>query len=407
MHVLYITQYYTTEDQAGGIKHYRHVKNLLSRGHRVTVVTSYVTHTARTVPEQYRGRSIVAESHGDLTLYKTYAYPGYGNDLVSRGRNYVSFMCHAFVAGLRPKNVDLVLAYSPPLPLGLVGWSLAKLRRARFVFEAGDVWPDALIALGAVRNRFLIGALRWLEMFIYRRADKVVLYSPRARRDLEKKGVSPTRLFTATLGVDVDPTTPAALRSRDRFRLDDADFVAIYVGAHGVTNSLRVILEAAASLLKKHKDIWFTFIGDGEERASLMESARREQLVNVTFKPPVSKKSILRELREADVGLWVRYRHPYFEYMLPNKVFDYLEACIPVIVAGAGDTADLVTTARCGLVVPTNDPLALAEAVLWMHGNRREAREMGRRGREYVRKHYDREEILTRYSEVLEELVHG
>jgi glycosyltransferase involved in cell wall biosynthesis len=390
MHALYLTQYYTTDDQAGGIKHYRHVQNLLRRGHRVTVVTSYVTHTERTIPDEYRGRSIVAETEGSLTVYKTYAYPGYGNSFRSRGWNYLTFMHYAFLAGLRVKDVDLVLTYSPPLPLGMVGWCLAKLKRAKYVFEAGDVWPDVLVALGVVRTRGLTWILRFLEILIYRVADKVVLYSPRARMDVQRKGIPPAKLHTATLGIDLQ-SGPATFDGDDRT-------------AHGITNSLHFILEAAIAL-REYDDIRFVFIGDGEQRPSLMQQAHREGLVNVVFKPPVTKSEIFRELSTANVGLWVRHPHPYFEYMLPNKIFDYLEASIPVVAAGSGDTADLVQAAQCGLVTPVADTSALAEAVLWMRGHPDEACQMGRRGRQYVRKYYDREHILTEYSRVLEELV--
>jgi len=398
---LYLTQYYTTEDQVGGIKHYRHVKHLVERGHQVTVVTSYVSHVERCIPEEYRGRLIASEGDGLLTVYRTYSVPGYGNDLLSRGANYLSFMCFGFLAALAARDVDLVLTYSPPLPLGMVGWSLARLKRAKFVFEIGDVWPDALIALKVIRNRILIRLLRGLEMFLYQRADKIVLYSPLARENLEAKGIAPEKLYVSTLGTDVDVFGAEVPQTRGES--EESPFIAMYVGAHGVNNALDTILEAAARL-KAHEEIHFVFIGDGEERPRLIKRAKLERLTNVTFKSPVPRRELLCQLSRAGVCLLTTYPGSYFHCTLPNKIFDYLGAGRPVIVGAEGHAADLVTSAEAGMATPPGDSEELARAILWISKHRSEAREMGRRGREYVRRYYDWTTILARYTDLLEEI---
>ena len=156
------------------MRHWQHTRALARAGHEVSVVTSYVQHKERTVPERYRGRRVVHEVEDGLDVWRTYSTPGYGRDLRSRLASYGTFAWWSAVAGARAPRPDVVVASSPSLPSAAAAASLARARGARFVLEVRDLWPDSAIAMGLVATARRSPRARRLEAYCYRRADRIV-----------------------------------------------------------------------------------------------------------------------------------------------------------------------------------------------------------------------------------------
>lgn len=261
MRVLYVSQYFVRGDQPGGVRHWHHTQALRNRGHDVHIVTSYVQHKERTIPERFRGKKVVRENEDGVTMWFTYSTPGYGRDLRSRLSNYLSFATWSAVAGFRAPRPDVVLASSPSLPSAAATAMVAMVKRVPFVFEVRDLWPESAIAMGLVRpgSAFArVAAL--LERFCYRRAAHVIALTDGIRDGVIAKGVAPQRVTLVTNGVDRLPAPP----SRAAVPVPDDAFVAMYVGAHGTYSSLDTVLEAA-DLLRDRTDIRFVFVGGGDQ----------------------------------------------------------------------------------------------------------------------------------------------
>ncbi len=156
------------------MRHWQHTRALARAGHRVSVVTSYVQHKERTIPERYAGRRVVHEREDGLDVWRTYSTPSYGRDLRSRLANYGTFALWSAVAGARAGKPDVVVASSPSLPSAAAAAALARARGARFLLEVRDLWPDSAVAMGLVRDPRVIAAARRLERYCYRRADRIV-----------------------------------------------------------------------------------------------------------------------------------------------------------------------------------------------------------------------------------------
>ena len=158
--ILYVSQYFVSADQPGGVRHWQHTRALARAGHEVAVVTSYVQHKERTVPERYAGRRMVHEVEDGLDVWRTYSTPGYGRDLRSRVASYGTFAWWSALASARVKRPDVVVASSPSLPSAAAAAALARARGARFLLEVRDLWPDSAIAMGLVSDRRTIAAAR-------------------------------------------------------------------------------------------------------------------------------------------------------------------------------------------------------------------------------------------------------
>ncbi len=177
MHILLIHQAFTALDEPGGTRHHELALSLVEQGHHVTVITSPVSYLSGT---RRRKSHWVEKEQGDagITILRTYTYPALHRSFVHRMLSFVTFMLSSFWAGLSVHEVDLVWGTSPPIFQGVTAWGLARLKRAPFLFEVRDLWPAFAIAIGVLHNPQLIGASLWLESFLYRQADRVVVNSP-------------------------------------------------------------------------------------------------------------------------------------------------------------------------------------------------------------------------------------
>jgi glycosyltransferase involved in cell wall biosynthesis len=382
------------------VRHWQHTRALARAGHDVTVVTSYVQHKERAIPERYRGRRMVHEVEDGIDVWRTYSTPGYGRDLRSRISNYGTFAWWSALAGLRTPRPDVVVASSPSLPSAAAAAALATARRARFVLEVRDLFPDSAIAMGLLTDRRIIAVSRRLERYCYARADRIVALTEGIRDGIVAQGIPPGKVELITNGVDLEiadgasPTHAAPVP-------DDA-FVAMYVGAHGTYSSLETVLDAAGRL-RSDQDTRLVLIGGGDRKPALVEEARAKGLANVAFVDPVPKREVPSWLARADACLLPYQDNPLFAGALPNKAFDYLGAARPIIAsAPAGELTRLVERAGCGVAVPPEDGEAMAGAIRALAADPEGARAMGERGRAYALAHYDRTRLAARFVAVVE-----
>jgi glycosyltransferase involved in cell wall biosynthesis len=397
--VLYVSQYFVRGDQPGGVRHWHHTRALADRGHDVHVVTSYVQHKERSIPERYRGRRIVREREDGLTLWRTYATPGYGRDVRSRLANYLSFAFWAFVAGLRAPRPAVVLASSPSLPAAVGAAVVAMVKRAPLVLEVRDLWPESAIAMGLVRrgSAFARIASR-LERFCYRRARHVIALTEGIRDGVIAKGVPESRVTLITNGVDIGPpvTDPADVP------VPNGSFVAMFVGGHGTYSSLETVLDAA-DRLRDDPRIRVVLVGGGDQKAHLRERAGRMALPNLVFCDSVPKSEVPRWLARADVCLLPYQDRELFAGALPNKVFDYMGAGKPIIAAvPRGELSRLIERAGCGRAIAPEDPDAMAAAITELASDSALATRLGVAGAGFVCTHYGRRALAGRFVTVIE-----
>jgi glycosyltransferase involved in cell wall biosynthesis len=371
MRILYLTQYFVTPDQPGGLRHYAHTRYLQKAGNEVTVITTYVLHKQRSIPEQYRGKRLVKEEVDGVTVYKVYSSPKF-EGFIGRIINYLSFMLNALWAGVCLKgSFDVVYASSPPLFVGLAGYLLGLQKRSQFVLEVRDLWPKSVIDLGFLKNPLIIWLATRLELFLYRKAWKIVAVTEGIQGNIRQRISKVQKVELVPNGVDtelfeaVDRATCQELR-----QTLGGDFIAMYAGAHGKNNSLDMIIEAAAEL-RDEPGIRFALIGEGDQTNTLRKRCSDLGLVNVSFLGLKSKRETVLCLLCANVLLWpVNWsrENPSLKSLkegaCPNKLFDYLAAGKPIISTAppSGEGARLIRDLEAGLTVePT--PQALGQAV--------------------------------------------
>ena len=322
-------------------------------------------------------------------------------------RRSASFLSYFFVAiaaiPFLPKP-EVVISTSPQFFCGLAGFFVARAKRARWVLEIRDIWPELIRGVGAVSNRLAIGALEALETWAYRHADLVVPVTHSMSRHIESRGVSRKRIRVVMNGVDL-ARFRAPKRDLDLARSLSLEgkFVVGYLGTQGMAHPLETVLEAASQL--SHDDrIAFLLVGDGAARESLLRERDRLGLRNVVMleQQPRHRMPVLWGL--CDAALVLLRRSPILATALPSKMLEAMAMCRPLIVAAEGEARNLAQAAGAGLLIEPEDSQALAQAVLQLADNPALGQEFGRQGREWVERHHDRHHLAQDLLAALDEL---
>jgi len=399
IHILLIHQAFTALDEPGGTRHYEMAQSFIQHGHRVTVITSPVSYlTGKAAEKKIRWVSYENPQPG-LEILRTYTSPALHRSFFHRLLSFFSFMFSSFFVGLGVKNVDVVWGTSPPIFQGWTAWRLARWKRVKFVFEIRDLWPAFAIAMNVVRNPIIIRLSNWLERFLYRHADQLVVNSPGFIQHVTERGGR--NIVLVPNGVDPQMFDPEddGYEFKQQYHLNGA-YVVLYSGAHGVSNDLEVIL-STARITANNPHIVYVFVGDGKEKPNLQRLAEKWNLSNVRFVAPVPKEEMKSVLAAADACVAILKPVELYKTTYPNKVFDYMAAGRPVLCAIDGVIREVIETAHAGLFVPPGDPSALAIAVLKLSSQPDQSREMGLHGRKYVEQYFDRRVIADSMENLL------
>jgi lipopolysaccharide/colanic/teichoic acid biosynthesis glycosyltransferase len=390
MYILLIHQAFATEQEAGGTRHYELARHLVQQGHRVTIIASSVSYLTGQVLPSARGRWTVREQLDGIEVLRTWAYAALHRSFFTRVLSFLSFMFSSFVAALQVRDVDIVWGTSPPIFQAVTAYLVARLKRVPFVFEVRDLWPDFAIETGVLRNPLLIWASRRLERFLYHHADRLIVNSPGFSPHLRRCGVPEEKIALIPNGVEVSMFNPADQGEaiRQELRLENK-FIALYAGAHGLANDLGTVL-LAAKRLEAYPDIVFVLVGDGKERPNLIRQAEELGISNVRFVPAQPKARMPAFLAAADVCIAILKPIPMFTTTYPNKVFDYMAAGRPTVLAIDGVIREVIEAADGGTFVQPGDPAALAEAVLRYYRDPDLRHRHGQNARSYVAAHFDR-----------------
>ncbi len=408
MHVLLIHQAFVLPGEPGGTRHYELGQYVVGAGGRFTVVASgvnYLTGHVGADEDTSRGAGQQAQPPEGLRVVRAYALPALHRSFAWRVAAFVSFMVSSTVAALRVGPVDVVMGTSPPIFQALSAWTVAALRRRPLLLEIRDLWPEFAIDMGLLNNPLLIGLSRRLERFLYAKATHLLVNSPAYLEYLVNKGVPASKISLIPNGVDPTIFHPDADGATVRRVLGlEGKFVVTYAGALGVANDLPTLLRAAARL-RDDGEIHFLVVGDGKERTGLERLAREMELANVTFTGPRPKAQMPEILAASDACLAILKNIPMFRMTYPNKVFDYMAAGRPTILAIDGVIRQVLEEAGGGLYVPPGDDLALATAVRELSRNRQWSRSMGSSARLFVTRHFDRRTQGAQFAELLHSLI--
>ena len=359
---------------------------LADRGHELHIVTSLPWYREHRVEPGWGGRLWRTERTAWGRITRLHPFPTDKTNIPARAVAFAGFTGLATVAGLVAKGrPDAVMVMSPPLPLGVAGWLAASSRRAPFVFNIQDVFPDVAVELGAITNPRVIAAASWLERFLYRRADAVTVLSEDLRDNVASKlrGRRPERVEVIPNFVDTVRIRPADRENgyRDEYGLRGRT-VVMYAGNVGLSQSLDLVVDAA----RRHRDrddVVFVINGGGSALDGLRQAA--DGLPNLRFVPMQPRERLPEVLAAADLHL-VPLRTGLARSSVPSKLYSILAAGRPVLasVDAGTEVATTIERAGAGVSVPPEDPDAFSAALDDLLDDPDRRAQMGASGRRFV-----------------------
>jgi glycosyltransferase involved in cell wall biosynthesis len=416
MRIVYLCHYFVPEISAPSARLYEMSRAWVERGHTVTVMTGFPNHPTGIIPKEYRWRLWATEAIDGIRVLRNWLYATPNEGFVRKSISHLTFMVSSVLFGLpRLGPADVIIASSPTFFAVFSAYFISRLRGIPYIFEVRDLWPAVFVDLGVIRNRTVIRLLENAEMFLYQNAAKVVTVTDAFTNTLVKRGLPPDKVMKITNGADLEffqPPGEGEGRSQKRegavsnpqpSTRNSSPFTVLYMGAHGISHGLDSILRAAERL-RDHPEIEFLFVGEGAEKKNLIALKEELGLRNVRFVPGQAKAGVRAFYHTASVGLVPLRDVPLFSGFIPSKMFELMACGVPIVGSVRGEPARILEESGSALLVPPEDPAALAEAILALYADPDRRRQMSAAGRAFVEAHYDRRKLAVQYEELLRQV---
>jgi glycosyltransferase involved in cell wall biosynthesis len=411
MRIWILNHYAVPPDRPAGTRHYDIGRVLAAKGHDVTIFASSFSHfTFR--EERLRGNERMRVDFVDGVRFVWIRTTPYSGNDARRVLNMCSYAIGAVRAQRRMPRPDVVVGSSVHLVAVAAAWLIAGVRRVPFIFEVRDLWPQALVDMGALKEKSVVTRLlRGVERFLYRHAKVIITLPPRAADYITMLGIPREKIVYVPNGI-ADYDEPVVDISDDAAGLvakitelrQAGHLVAGFTGSFVQANGVDTLVRAARVLSDRGvRDIEFVFVGDGPEKEKSRQLASNLDLRNVLFWPPLPKRNIPAVLDALDVTLFSLRDISVYKYGLScNKLFDYLASGRPIISACAIDETP-VSASGAGICVPPESPEEVADALVKLASmSVAERHAMGERGRNWVYQHHGVTALAERFLDALE-----
>lgn len=344
MKILYIHQYFRTPDEGGPIRSYYLARGLVSQGHEVEMITAY------------NGNAKKVEVIDGVKVH--YLPIHYDNSMSFKRRvvAFLKFMYSAVDEAATIPGIDLCYATSTPLTVGMAAMKIKERFGIPYIFEVRDLWPEAPIQMGAIRNPWLLRYTQDLEQKIYDSAEQIVALSPGMHDGVRQKATEkPIHVIPNMSDVEFFRPEEKTSSMEQRFGTE-GKFVVSYFGAIGKANHLDYLLDCAQSTLHSDLPVKYLVVGEGGERERLLQESTNRALGNVDFLPFMNKREIRELLNVTDAAYISFANKPILETNSPNKFFDALASGKMVVTNTKGWIKELTETHECGFYTDPEKP---------------------------------------------------
>ncbi|MBI4061608.1 MAG: glycosyltransferase family 4 protein [Elusimicrobia bacterium] len=409
MRILFLSDNFPPEVNAPASRTFEHCRRWAAAGHDVTVLTSVPNFPRGVVFPGYRNRLWQRETMDGVRVLRVWTYIAANEGFARRIADYLSYMLAATLASPLAGGADVVIGTSPQFFPVCAAWIVARLKRAAFVFELRDLWPESIRAVGAMKDGLILRLLERLELFLYREAAAIVSVTHSFKEVLARRGVDPEKIFVVTNGVELSRFHPmprdAALAAKLGF---EGKTVAGYIGTHGMAHALETIIDAATLVRARPggEDFRFLLLGDGANKESLKKRALEKNTDNVLFIDTVPKDDVPRYWSLLDVAVIHLRRTELFKTVIPSKLFESMGMGIPVLLGVEGESARIVERNGVGAVFEPQNAEALARELMNFKSHPEIGAAWRRRGPEAA-KNYDRANLAAAMLDVLHRAAHS
>lgn len=349
MKVLLLHQYFKIPEEGGCIRSYYLAKGLLEQGHQVELITAHNAKVSQTKMVE-----------GMLVHY----LPVYYDNHLTPGRRLIAFakfVYRAIKKARKLSGVDICYAMSTPLSIGLVALYLKKALKLQYIFEVGDLWPEAPIQMGLIKNRWLANGLYRFERAVYQNAQQLVALSPPIEQSMRLSAPGSKVAVVTNMSDCVFFQKEAKQLQQENALEVTGRFVVTYFGAAGKANHLDFLLESAQACQTKCPKVVFLVLAHGSELDRIKHLAKQRELQNLKFLGYRNKQGLKEVLNVTD-AVYISYAdYPILQTGSPNRFFDGLAAGKLILLNFGGWLREITESNQCGFYTDPHRPDALVE----------------------------------------------
>jgi len=370
MNILFLADNFPPERNAQALRVFERARYWVEWGHATSVLTCAPNFPEGRVYPGYKNRWRQQEWMANIRVVRVKTLIAANQGTVIRILDFLSYMVSAFFVGIFQPRPDVVAATSPQFFAAVAALAIARVKRVPFVMEVADLWPQAVVAVGAMKQSFGLRMVEKLELYMYRKATAIVALTPAFKASLVARGVPESKVTVVLNGVDLSRLRPQPRSAQlaAELGIEEGDFVVAYLGTLGMAHGLGNVLDCAAMV--DDPRIRFLFVGPGAERERLVEAASRRGLRNVIFVPPQPRERMPEFWSISDVALVHLRDTPMLHNVIPSKIFEAMGMGRPILLAAPeGEASSIIVRENAGLWVRSGDARALADAVSLLKNN--------------------------------------
>jgi len=407
--ILVINQHFYPEVAATGQLLLDLCEDLVKDGYRVKVITGNpdadLNRKNKILKrENYKGIEILRLKNTTFNKYR----------MTGRVLNYLTFHFLVFFQILFCKKPDLVLVLSTPPFISFYGLMLKVLKKVKTIYIVQDLFPDLVVELGKIKNKYFINVLKKFSKLIIRKMDRVVVVGDFMKRKIKKdilQWMDSDHIINIDNWADGEKIRVMRGEKEKNFLKEEwgleGKFIILYSGNIGDLHEFDTIISTAEDLGEQGwKKICFVFIGEGIKKEYIERKVKEKGLNNVLFFPFQPREVLKYSLGLADVSL-VTLEKGFEGMVVPSKIYGILASGRPVIavLGGESEIVEIVKKGNCGKIVRIGDYQALVDSIMDYYKDREKCGEDGLNGRRYFEKNFDRKIATRKYIRVIEEVL--
>ena len=404
LHILFLTHYFFPEVNAPANRTLEHARKWVNEAD-VTVITNFPNHPDGKIFDGYQNKLIQKEVVDGINVVRLWTFITPNEGFILRTLNFLIYMLGAILYTLFSRiKSDVIIATTPQFFCGLAGKYISKLKRKPFILELRDLWPESIIAVGAIKNKAIIGILERMEFKLYKSAKKIISVTKSFKDNLVARGINSNKIEIMFNGVSFDMfTNGTAIVDVELNEFLNDGFSVGYIGTIGLAHSIGTLVDAADKL--RNSNIKFVIVGSGAQRSKIEDAIKEKGLSNIKVFPIQSKEQIPSIINKLDIFCVHLKKDPLFKTVIPSKLFEGMAMKKPILIGVDGESRTIVENAQCGLFFEPENENDLIEKLESLKQDIDRIHELGENGFKYVKENFDRKIIADNYLESIKQTV--
>ncbi len=373
------------------------VNNLVNKGYEVEVLTSNPNYPEGLIYKNYKWYNFKTENYKKkFLIHRVPTFPRGKSSYLLILFNYIAFIIFGIFFGLlklKKKRFDHILVFaSSPIFQAWIGLVLKKFKKAKLIIWVQDLWPENLIALNIIKNKFIITIINYFTNLTYKSGDILLAQSNSFKKILKKRTNSKKIYYV--------PNYAEIFEKKNFKKIKNKKFTIVYAGNIGKAQNLLTLLKTARKLHKK--DVQIKIFGDGTEFKALLNYKKKFKINNIIFYGKISKKKMYEEYKKSDALFLSLVNNKFLNFTIPAKLQTYFSIGKPIIASASGEIQELLKESKAGYCSkPENEDLLYKNILKLINLNYKNLNKLGKNSQSYFKNNFENKMITDSLAKIL------